>query len=345
MEADGSFASPRVTQPHRHGASIIVPVLNSRDTLSACLGGIDAALRRGGHTEAVVIDHGSTDGSWELITARDGGIVPLRSLEGTVGALRNLGARRSRGDLLVFVDADCVIGPDHLDRARDALEETGAAAAGSTYELPANPHWIERVWFSLHAPPPDGPVRWINGGNLVVRRRAFEAVGGFDESLETGEDVELCHRLVRAGFLIVHDRRISAFHLGNPKTLRDFVRQQWWHGLGMLPAARRLGKSRPLVMTAVHVALAVLVPGLAIVIDASASSTVGMALLAQAVVPLSALAFRYWQLGRVVNPVAGLLLYWIYFWCRVCALGWRLLVPRPASSGRKTPSRNASHPY
>ena len=53
-------------------------------------------------------------------------------------------------------------------------------ATGCAYALPERSHWIERVWYSMHAPAADGPVNYINSGNLVCRRDAFDAIAGGD---------------------------------------------------------------------------------------------------------------------------------------------------------------------
>jgi hypothetical protein len=176
-------------------------------------------------------------------------------------------------------------------------------------------------------------VRWINGGNLVVQRIAFEAVGGFDESLETGEDVELCYRLVQAGYLLVHDRRISATHLGNPKTLRDFVRQQWWHGVGDPRGSRPITK--PLIMSGTHLALTL--GSVLFVALGSSSWWVALAALAggQLVVPVITVAFRAVQTGKLRFALRSILLYHLYYWSRLAALSTAVLGVPKAPKGRR----------
>jgi hypothetical protein len=163
-------------------------------------------------------------------------------------------------------------------------------------------------------------VRWLYGGNLVVRREVFDAIGGFRASLETGEDVEFCHRLTLAGAMVMHDRRVRVVHLGNPRTLTAFARQQRWHGLGMLRAARLLGGSRPLVITLVHATLSIAAPVAAWGVGGSLGLILVAGLLAQLVAPTLTVLVRFAQSRRVINPPAALLLYWIYFWARVAAL-------------------------
>lgn len=299
--------------------AIIIPTYNAAATVSRCVTSVITALESwGGEGEIIVVDHGSSDGTVTLVRGVAGeGVTVLERRGGTVGMLRNHGTQATRASVLAFVDADCVVPSDYLRRAVQSLDEQAAAAVGSYYSLPSSPGWIARVWHGLHAPPPDGPVRWLPGGNLVVRREAFETVGGF-APVASGEDVDLCARLRNHGFTVYHDRRLQVVHHGNPPTLGAFFRQQRWHGLGMLATAR--GLDRPLAMTALHLALT----AIGVVVLAARSSP-GSALLAaslQVVAPLVSVAFRLWQGGRLVwrELPHAVALYWLYYWARAAGL-------------------------
>jgi len=147
-----------------------------------------------------------------------------------------------------------VIPGDYFHRAAAVLAAGGADATGSRYALPTDPppRWIERTWHELHWRPGDGYVPYVPAGNFIVSRAAFEAVGGFREALATGEDAELCQRLGAAGYRIYEAQSVVAEHLGNPKTLRAFFRQQVWHGLGQFGTVRRAALDKPVAMTALH---------------------------------------------------------------------------------------------
>jgi GT2 family glycosyltransferase len=64
---------------------------------------------------------------------------------------------------------------------------------------------------------------------MFVERKAFEAVGGFDEELSSGEDTDLGYRLNSHGFRTQFDETLVIFHRGEPKSLRDFFAQQVWY--------------------------------------------------------------------------------------------------------------------
>jgi GT2 family glycosyltransferase len=297
---------------------------------------LERARAVSGPLDIVVVDTGSSDGSPDLIRSRYSHVAGLVELRGAAaGAARNAGAAAVRGEILSFVDADCLVAPEYFERAKQSLESSGAMAVGYAYGLPPSPHWIERVWDALHRPPTEGYASWLYAGNLVIRRGAFASVGGFDPRLLTGEDTEFAARLRRAGMSLYLDPALVVTHLGNPRTIRAFAYQQWWHGLGMLGTAR-LHKWRdlPLVAVLVHVLLMLGAPVIAAARFGPAGVGIGL-LAAQLPVPIAAMLLRWSRTRRIRAPGRGLLLYVVYFACRVAALssvafGW----PAPQRSRR-----------
>lgn len=315
---------------------VVVPVRNGAKTITQCLEAIVlAGLRSEVPVGIIVVDNGSTDQTRETIRAGFGGEVTLiEDPDAAVGRLRNLGAARLRSDVLVFVDADCVICPNYFNIAADALKRTGADAVGSPYSLPANPGWIEATWDALHLPAEAGPVGWLMAGNLVIRRAAFMAVNGFDDFLASGEDPDLGARLEAGGFAQYVDFDLVSVHLGNPKDLPGFFRQQWWHGLGMLGGATARWRDRPLLMTMMHGVLTV--GAVVMLVTNQPSATVWAAVLAsQACAPVASVLFRMGRAGRWSNPVPGVVLYWLYFWARLVALATTTLGVPKAPRGRQ----------
>ena len=303
----------------RPGFAVVIPALDASRTIRRCLDAVLLALGRWGVGQVTVVDNGSTDGTFEIVGSEYGDRVrPLRIPQVTIAALRNTGARLTAGELLSFVDSDCAVTPEYYDRAWTALEQSGADATGAAYSLPERAHWIERTWQALHESNREGPVPWLYGGNLVVRRSAFEQVGGFAEALVTGEDVEFCERLRSRGHRIHQDPRVGAVHFGNPRSLPGFCKQQLWHGLGMWRTAR--GMDKPLLMTILHALASLGAIVWAWAVGASTLTALAILSLAQLPVPAATVAFRVAQTGRRGNPLRGTLLYWLYYWCRAMAL-------------------------
>jgi GT2 family glycosyltransferase len=66
--------------------------------------------------------------------------------------------------------------------------------------------------------------------NTLIRRVDFDRLGGFDETVETSEDVDLCLRASSIGLNIIAVSALAVIHKGSPRTLQDFYRQNRWHG-------------------------------------------------------------------------------------------------------------------
>jgi GT2 family glycosyltransferase len=322
--------------------SVVIPVFNKREFVAACLESVARAAARAGDVEIVIIDHCSTDGSYELACQyRDRAIVDQIS-GGTISAVRNHGARLARGGLLVFIDSDCVVGDDYFETLRSLVATTDAEALGCEYDIPTRPHWSERVWYDLHVVREDGYRHFINAGNFAVQRAAFDAVSGFDERLVTGEDTDLCARLREAGYRIFESQRLHVVHLGNPKSSGAFFRKQVWHGLGGFSRVmlRRPNKATTMVMAhlvALSAAVAIAIGAVGLPWQGRAVFALGLVL----AVPTITVAYRYVETRRVVNPPAALWLYMLFYLARVKALITVLFRRRGEEQRSPQPARQA----
>jgi glycosyltransferase involved in cell wall biosynthesis len=317
----------------RPGINVVVPVWNEIRVIEKTIGSIEAAIRAWGNATLVVVDNGSTDGTWEVLQ-RLTQSVPMTLVQqpsASIGALRNRGASLGAGELISFIDADCLIPADYFNQAWRVLEQTGATATGSPAAPPNPPNPIEDIWFRLHDRDEDGPVRYLGAANLVLRRAAFEAVGGFDPTLRTGEDAELAMRLRAAGHTIHRARAVSASHLGNPRTLRDFCRRQWWHGLGTVRPIRSF--DRPFLMSMVHLVLSL--TGLAWFIRSPGILSFVFWIVGLLAVPALTVAARMRSARRSVPLARAVGLYWLYYGCRLAAFSTLLVGWPPAPRGWK----------
>lgn len=228
--------------------SFIIPALNEAANIGAVMESIRKnAAGRHDH-EIIVVDNGSTDDTVRI--ARYHRAIVVQSPGCTISALRNKGVKKSRGEVLVFIDGDVFLRDTWGERFRSTLgllEGSPETVTGSTYGIRDDHGWIEKHWF--------GPalgrerVNYINGGHLILRRALFDKIGGFDEALPTGEDYEFCQRGVARGAKIVNDQGLEVVHEGYPKTLRAFFRRERWHGKGDFTGLGGVFKSRPAVLS------------------------------------------------------------------------------------------------
>lgn len=230
--------------------SFVIPVRNDAVRLETCLKSILRNPQEAHAVEIVVIDNGSSDASADV--GRRFGARVLVVENARVSELRNRGARYATGSSLAFVDADNEIGAGWIETVTDILKIEGVGAAGALYQPPADGTWVQRAFALLRGRTRgQGDALWLGSGNLAVARAAFESVDGFDVSLETCEDVDLCNRLRAKGFRIVGDSRIESIHHGDPRTLTALFRAELWRGRDNL----RVSFRRPVFWPAIPSAL------------------------------------------------------------------------------------------
>ena len=230
---------------------IIVVTYNSGEHLETFLDSVDLAtgLDLGQDVSVVVSDNGSVDGSLEGLDDRLGLRVLRNEANLGYGTAANRAAAGATEDWLVVANPDVRMTPGVLDELIDVAArwpEGGAFGPGiltpegllypSARLLPSLRRgighaalgwvWPSNPWSTAYrndrGTPTEGPVGWLSGSFMVVRRRAFEAVGGFDEGyFMYFEDVDLCDRLGQHGFASVYVPSATVLHVGGHSTTSD----------------------------------------------------------------------------------------------------------------------------
>lgn len=221
-------SSARVSAVKTPAVSFVIPVRNDAAGLERCLRSI-LADQPPGATDIVVVDNGSEDDSVDVAVRLGARVLCLPGVR--VSELRNQGVARTRGAFVAFVDADHELAEGWIDAAVSRLEQPGVAAVGAPYHAPSDPTWVQRMYDRLRVHRREAAeAGWLPSGNLVVFREAFDAIGGFDATLETCEDVDFCSRLRRAGYRLVNDPAMFSAHWGDPPSLAALLRGELWRG-------------------------------------------------------------------------------------------------------------------
>lgn len=217
--------------------SFVVPVKNDAENLRRCLKSISEASL-GIASEMIVADNGSTDSSREVAAEANARVLNLPGLR--VAALRNAGARQAAAELVAFVDADHELDPGWLRAGLELLGESDIVAAGAQCHAPNDATWVQRMYDVLRNHERGRrSVGWLPSGNLIVRKRVFEQLSGFDEALETCEDVDLSQRAIANGGQLVADDRLRSIHFGDPRTLKALFLGEVWRGRDNLRVSLR----------------------------------------------------------------------------------------------------------
>ena len=236
MSTDTSHG-PRRVEPRV--LSVVIPVRNHAKPLRRLLNNLKTQETPPGWVvEIVVAEYASTDTTLDVI--RESGVRYIVCNEAGVSAGRNAGVKATTGSLLYFIDADaCPVHSRHfIDLIAVAKRLRPFGAFGGPILLTSrqrwNPiavgdHWA--CWFNWHAKRPlQRTMLFQPSVNLVVPRRTFERLGGFNTEMAILEDMEFQHRLMRAGHPIYFAPELTVTHEARG-SLWSTCRHSWsWGG-------------------------------------------------------------------------------------------------------------------
>ena len=171
--------------------TVIVPAFNEEAYLAPTLGSIRAAaaearVASGVDVDIVVVDNASDDGTAAL--ARGLGAAVVREPVQGIARARNAGARRAAGDVLVFFDADVDVPRTLLVAICAAMRDPACAGGGVDVDYRPRRRFIRlylRLWRLLAR-----ATGMVQGAAQFCRRDVFAEIGGYDESVWIGEDVD-----------------------------------------------------------------------------------------------------------------------------------------------------------
>jgi GT2 family glycosyltransferase len=293
--------------------SFVIPVKNDAARLRRCLTSIANARTGQTRVECIVADNESVDDTAQ--SARRLGAEVVGISGSPVSRVRNAAAASASGELLAFVDADHEISNGWIAAAMQTMADETVGGTGALCLPPPGGTRVQALYGSLRGRTiGQSEVTWLGSGNLVVRRSVFDALGGFDERLHTCEDVDLCQRLLAAGWRLIGDERLVNYHLGDPATLLALFTSERWRGRDNLRVSlRRMPSLRdwPSILIPIAGALSLLaVPAGLLWMLFSFRTGLGCALVAIAVIAgLSGLrAMRMIARGAAQKGSVGLIL-------------------------------------
>jgi mycofactocin system glycosyltransferase len=187
--------------------------------------------------DVIVVDDASTDETPEVVARFPVKFISLKDRH-QAPFCRNTGAAAAKGEILAFIDSDCVADPLWLKDLLPAFENPEVGVVGGLVDSATGGNGLDKYeqvksslriasWFKRS----DGTERffYVPSCNLLSRRDLFFQLGGFREELLVGEDVDFCWRAEDRGRLIDYQPLGKVFHRHRNR-IKDFCIRRFEYG-------------------------------------------------------------------------------------------------------------------
>lgn len=215
--------------------SVVVPAYNEHHRIGKCLESLIEQDYPGNAYEIIAVDNNSSDSTMEVIKQ-----FPVRAVserkKGRAVA-RNAGIRAASGDILAFIDADCIPARDWLQNMMSCFSDISIGCiAGeiSPYKPASQLHnYLARIgYFSQSTTLAHPFLPFAQTGNAAYTREVLDAIGLFDENLLSGQDADLSWRMqLETDKKIAFAEKAVVYH-PYPATYRSFYKQKMRHAYG-----------------------------------------------------------------------------------------------------------------
>jgi mycofactocin system glycosyltransferase len=170
--------------------------------------------------EIIVVDDASTDQTPDVVDRYPVHLIRLKQHK-QASCCRNLAAQNAAGDILAFIDSDCLAGSAWLQELVPAFKDAQLGALGGIVDSYFDENGLDRYekvksslnvsnWFKRSQK--NDPFFYLPACNLLARRHLFMELGGFKEELVVGEDVDLCWRIRKNGYQIEYRPQGRVYH-------------------------------------------------------------------------------------------------------------------------------------
>ena len=213
--------------------SVIVAAYNEEKTLGLCLDSLLAQTAPRDSYEIVVADDGSTDKTVQVAGSR--GVRVVTQPNRGPSAARNLGAQCARGDILLFIDADCVPDSRCVEAMAAAFADPQLAGASGQKKTRQRNLWARLIQmeydFKYERLASHPTIDFVDSSTAGYRREIFISNHGFDTRLKEAEDVELSFRLAERGYRMVLLPGAITYHT-HPESLAHYLSRKFQYARG-----------------------------------------------------------------------------------------------------------------
>jgi mycofactocin glycosyltransferase len=233
--------------PETVTSSLIIITLNRAALLERTLAGLAQQSRQ--IDEILVVDNGPTADTEQVVLSSTARYIP--EPKRGYGNARNRGLTEAVGDIIYFLDDDCVPAPDWSDVLWNVLHSGDAdLACGSRTPgqrgLAARLEYLSTDGPVLSPSLAAGPARHLSTSNLILRRDVVSKVGCFDTTLTMCEDRDFTTRARKLGFRLRYEPEARVTHYPTIHTLSDYLGKMRHYGTGTSQYFRRWRDEEPL---------------------------------------------------------------------------------------------------
>jgi glycosyltransferase involved in cell wall biosynthesis len=221
--------------------SVIIPTYNDKGRLKEAVGSLKKQTYPKDRYEIIIVDDGSDDGTKEWaqreIGNRSGNLKYFFQEHSGPARARNNGIKNALGEVIAFIDSDCVASPSWLEEIVKGYDKPGVAGIGG--RIRASPTASKISQYCAYVRMNEQPVAdktgivYIITGNASFKKANLDKVQGFDERYDFpgGEDPDLCYRIKRQGYVFQYNRNAVVYNRHKEK-LRELFRSYFNYGKG-----------------------------------------------------------------------------------------------------------------
>jgi mycofactocin system glycosyltransferase len=235
LTSKGYLKLTGVAEPENHPeVSIIIPVKDRPEDIKECLQSLSGLNYPADKIEVIVVDDGSKQNISGIVSSFAAKLIRLEESQGA-SACRNIGAQNAKGEILAFLDADCIADKNWLMEIVPFLQIEGIGAVGGlvdSYYHRSHLDRYEEVFSSLSMGKRvifQGNIEsnfYVPSCNLLVKSVVFSAMGGFKKEMHVGEDVDLCWRIRKNSHILLYVPAGKIAHKHRNKLIKMLQRRK-----------------------------------------------------------------------------------------------------------------------